>query len=597
LGPQVSESVIGRAVEQSDGNALFLEELIRMVAEGRGEAPPETVLAVLQARLMRMEPGARQVLLAASIFGRTFWSVGLDELLGQQGASEEHLRQLVEREVIEPQPDGRFPGMAEYRFRHALVRDAAYGLVPDSHRPRGHWLAGAWLERMGEPDPVVLATHYQLGQQLEVAAHFYTQAAEQLFERNALQGAVRCVESALACGVSGEALPRLRALQAVVALWLEEIPRALELGLPVVSSLKAGSRLWCRLIAGLILGSAHERQQDQAVRLSELLLRTTPEPEALAAYVEAISLLGLTVAWTGSRQMMELLLGRIFQVGGEAASHDAVVRGWMRFMEGYFLHLLEARPWQAFLVAESGRRDFREIGSERSSTGLTTLSGMTLDTLGDLPGALELLRESVTIADRAELHLAGAYARHNLIQALAGSSELEHQREAHVLVREWMGNGDLDSFKQGVAHALLAKVVAVWGELREAEVYACKACELLAPFLSYLLYARTVLSSILLAQGRATEARRVAALGVSDLERMGNAGVFAVAMRLALVEACFAEGDAGMGELALREALRCVRARAGDIPDPEVRERFLRQVPENARTLELARQRWGESAA
>ena len=42
--------------------------------------------------------------------------------------------------------------------------------------------------------------------------------------------------------------------------------------------------------------------------------------------------------------------------------------------------------------------------------------------------------------------------------------------------------------------------------------------------------------------------------------------------------------------------LRCVRLRASDIPDMEARERFLRQVPENARTLELARQRWGEAA-
>jgi hypothetical protein len=46
-------------------------------------------------------------------------------------------------------------------------------------------------------------------------------------------------------------------------------------------------------------------------------------------------------------------------------------------------------------------------------------------------------------------------------------------------------------------------------------------------------------------------------------------------------------------EAALRRALQCLRTRAGDIPDAAARERFLQQVPENARTLELARQRWG----
>jgi uncharacterized membrane protein len=62
-----------------------------------------------------------------------------------------------------------------------------------------------------------------------------------------------------------------------------------------------------------------------------------------------------------------------------------------------------------------------------------------------------------------------------------------------------------------------------------------------------------------------------------------------------LADACFAEGDTEEGEKALRQALRCVRSRAAEITDEAVRERYLRQVPENARVLELARQRWGET--
>jgi tetratricopeptide (TPR) repeat protein len=599
LGSQVSDSVVQRVVEQSDGNALFLEELIRVADEGRGDAVPETVLAVLQARLRRMEPGARQVLLAASFLGGTFWAEGVKELLGWQGSSallEEHLRQLVQQEVIESRPNSRFPGLAEYRFRHALVRDAAYGLVPDSHRPTGHRLAGAWLERMGEPDPMVLAMHYQLGQQLELAAQLYTRAAEQLFEHHALQGSMRCVESALACGVSGETLSRLRALQAVAALWLDEVPRALALGLPVVSELKAGSRLWCRLLGGLIIGSALERQYGQVLRLSELLLRTTPEPEALAAYIEAAALLGLTIIWTGSRQKIELLLARLDEVGAKLVDRDAAARGWMRFAQAYFLHRLEAKPWQAFLVAELGTRDFREIGSDRNASALEALVGTTLDALGALPEALVRLREAVSLAQRGGQQLMSAHAMHHLLQALADSPEPEHRREAKGMALEYMGSETSFSFKRGTGLSLLAKVLAASGEPREAEAHASKACELLAPFPSHLSYARTVLSNLLLAQGRSTEAREVAVLGGRELEQMGCAGVFAVGMHLALAEACFAEGDADAGEAALRQALQCVRARASDIPEATARERFLLQVPENARTLELARQRWGDAA-
>jgi hypothetical protein len=600
LGTQVTDSVVQWAVEQSDGNALFLEELIRMVAEGRGTAAPQTVLAMLQARLMRMKPEARQLLLAASFFGRSFWGEGLMELLGWQGEEERMeplLRQLAEEEVIEPQPDSRFPGSSEYRFRHALVRDAAYSLVPDSERPVGHRLAATWLERMDEPDPLELAMHYQSALQLERAAGLYTRAAERIFEQHDLQGTMRCVEAALACGASGEALVRLRALQAAVAYWMDQFPRVLELGAPVLNELKAGGPLWCRMMSGLALVSAHDSHLEQALQLRELLLRTTPEPEAIAAYFEALAFLGISVTWSGARPTAEALLGRLAEVGQDVLAHDAMARGWMSFAKSYILYFLEAKPWQAFSLLEQGSRDFREMGSERNALMLHAISGGPLTALGDFPGAVERLRETLAVGRRMEQHLTVANAQHYLCLALASSPEREHREEARALVLEWMEAVDSHSFRRGMAHTFLAQVMEAPGALHEAESHARKACELLAPFPSQRTLARTVLSTVLLAQERATEARQVAALGVRELEELGIEGVFAVAMFLALAEACFKEGDAGEGETALRRALACVRARASDIPDPAIRERFLRQVPENARTLELARQRWGGSAA
>ncbi len=99
---------------------------------------------------------------------------------------------------------------------------------------------------------------------------------------------------------------------------------------------------------------------------------------------------------------------------------------------------------------------------------------------------------------------------------------------------------------------------------------------------------------MLLAQERASEARQVAALGAQRLEQSGSECAATVGLRLALAEACLAEGDVQAGEAALRKALQCLRTCAHNIPDEAARERFLLQVPENARTLELARQRWGE---
>ncbi|HEX5749428.1 MAG TPA: protein kinase [Archangium sp.] len=600
LGPRVSESVVQRAVEQSDGNALFLEELIRMAAEGRGEKAPETVLAVLQARLLRMVHGERQVLLAASIFGRVFWLEGVGELLGhlvEPARLEQHLRVLVEQEVIEPLPDSHFATATEYRFRHALVRDAAYGLVPEGQRPLGHQRAGAWLERMGEPDELVLATHFQWGQQLERAASFYTRAAERLFERNNMQETLRCVEAAVACGVSGEGLARLQALQAMVLFWRAQMSRALELGVPALAGLKAGSPLWCRLMGSLIFGGASSTRPDVTASLGELLVRTTPEPKAVEAYLEAIALMGAGFMISGERQKVEAMLGRLMEVGADVMAHSPLARGIASLLKGHASCFFESSPWRLVKLAEQGERDFSAVGSERNTIVMQTLLGFSLGAMGERPSAVEVLRKSLGTARRTEQHLLVETALLDLSLVLADRPEAEDRREAHAGLLELMARESGYLFIPGVSHALLARMTADGGALSEAESLARKACELLVPFLVYRVYARTVLSGILRAQGRAVEAREVAELGVSELARMGSEGVFAVGMRLALAEACFAQGDASAGEEALREALRCVRARASDIPEPEARERFLRQVPENARTLELAHQRWGEAVA
>jgi len=599
LGPQVSDAVIQRAVEQSDGNALFLEELIRMAAEGRGESAPETVLAVLQARLGRMELGARQVLLAASIFGRTFRAAGVKALWTQQGddALERHLQQLVAQELVEPLPDSPLSSGGEFRFRHALMREAAYGLVPEPHRATAHQLAGAWLEQQGEPDVLMLATHYQLGQQLERAVSCYTRAAEQHFERHDLQGTMRCVEGALACGVKGEARSRLRALQAVVLFWMDQMPRAVEIGGSVLNALKAGSPLWCRLMGGLVTGYLFGGQQEQAARASELLLRTSPAPEALAAYAEALTVLGSAAVLTGSRQQAESALGRIVEVGAEVIEHDVLVRGWMRLLKEELLCFFDVRPWQVYMLAEQGSRDFSAVGLARVANIMQSRAGFALAALGEVPSAVELLRKALAEARRTEEQIGISHARQCMCQVLLNSSEPAHQQEGYDLALEWLACDEPDAFRRSTVRALLAKAMVGRGAPREAETHAREACALLMPLLvPSRVYARTVLSTVLLAQGRGAEARQVAELGVRDLEQMNCQGVFAVGMHLTLAEACFADGDVPEGEAALRNALRCVRACADDIPDPAAQARFLSQVPENARTLALARQRWGESA-
>src|SRR6185436_11637048 len=129
LADSVGPETLERMVKQADGNAFYLEELIRAVAEGKAHSLPETVLAMVETRIGRLPLEARRVLRAASVFGEVCWEGGVTVLLGgtmdatMVGA---WLAKLVEQEVLVVKPKSRFPDDRESTFRHALLREGAY---------------------------------------------------------------------------------------------------------------------------------------------------------------------------------------------------------------------------------------------------------------------------------------------------------------------------------------------------------------------------------------------------------------------------------------------------------------------------------------
>jgi predicted ATPase len=127
LGHVPDAEAVDRVVAQAAGHPLYLEELIRVVAEGRHDGLPETVLAMLMARLSQLDAGARQVLRAASVFGETFTRGGLAALLPDEPRTvdvDATLAVLVRAEFIDPQREGWGIVQERFKFRHALPRAA-----------------------------------------------------------------------------------------------------------------------------------------------------------------------------------------------------------------------------------------------------------------------------------------------------------------------------------------------------------------------------------------------------------------------------------------------------------------------------------------
>jgi len=192
-GAELAEEVAGR----SGGNPLFAEEMVNRLREEGIEAVeelPDSVHAVLAARLDALGPDERRLLQAASVIGQSFWDKVVGELAGA-GSVDHSLTALVDKDLLTPSAASRVAGEREFAFKHALVRDVAYATLPRAVRARQHFeLAGIIEGRLGanrEGVGALLAEHYGRAATLAEQADF---PAEELLRMRV--GAAHAAESA-----------------------------------------------------------------------------------------------------------------------------------------------------------------------------------------------------------------------------------------------------------------------------------------------------------------------------------------------------------------------------------------------------------------
>jgi len=147
----VDDKTVDLAIARSDGNPLFLEELVKdhLERSGEGEEVPETLQAVLAARLDRCGEEERAALRCAAVVGRTFWQGAL-EAMGAPAGLSEVLASLRARGLLLRRKPPRIRGEEEYLFKHVLMRDVAYARIPREGRAALHRGAAAWLESLPE---------------------------------------------------------------------------------------------------------------------------------------------------------------------------------------------------------------------------------------------------------------------------------------------------------------------------------------------------------------------------------------------------------------------------------------------------------------
>ncbi|HEY5920455.1 MAG TPA: AAA family ATPase, partial [Kofleriaceae bacterium] len=585
LGEQATETLIGRLVEQAGGNAFYLEELIRAVAEGKGDVMPETVLAVVQGRLERLEVDARRLLRAASLFGQQFWRGGVTKLLGGE-ARDSSVRawidELVERELVGKVAMSRFPAEHEYQFRHAIVREAAYAMLTDSDRTLGHRLAGEWLQYAGETEAMVLAEHFERGAAPTRAALWFRPAVEQALAAGDFRAAVQRAERGVACGATGETLGLLRRAQGEAHKWCGDFIEAERFSLEAMTLLLHGSGPWFAA-AGEAAEACGKLGDVEQLAVIARALTDAPDLEGeLAARVTATATCAFQLYNHGKYQLAATMVEQIDRVAGEV--RDPLILA--RIHQTRSSRAMFAGDAGAYVVSEQAAAlAFEQAGDLRYACMQHGHVGYAYLEIGAYAEAERWLRQALAGGQRMGLQNVIATAKHNLGRALQHQGRLD---EAVTIETEaidaFVAQGDRRL--ESASRNYLANILATRGELSTAEDLMRQALQTVQAASRPSLLAD--LASILLRRGKQQEALIAAREAYDLFDALGGVEEGESQIRLMLAETLQARGEVGTAREAIRRARERLLERASKITDTEWRKSFLANLPENARTLQLA---------
>ncbi|MEM9487575.1 MAG: protein kinase [Myxococcota bacterium] len=578
---------VARIVERANGNAFYIEELARNVRVGCWDLP-DTVLAMVQARIASLDPRARQVLRAASIFGERFWLSGLRALLDDQFDVALWLRSLEQLELVAAAPDSRFAGDLEYTFRHGLLREGAYDMLTDDDQRLGHGLAGEWLEQVGETDGRVLAEHFERGDAPTRAVPYYVHAAEEALERSAFPAAVALAQRGVRCGAEDGWLGRLRRVQIEEQVWRGNIAEAARLCDQAIELLEPCSPAWYDVIAEAALAwgklGSGQRVAELASSFDTSSMADSMDP---ACQITAAKL-ALQFYFSGNTARANTLLAaldkrlaQLDQVELSVAAHVHFARALRATTEMgdavTFLHELEQ------CVA-----GFEAIGDLRNACLQRANLGYAKAEIGLYDAAEVDLRDALDIADSMELVLAANTARQTLAEVLVQRGQLDEAGE--MIQRALLAFRDQGDSRM-VALSLIdhAEILLLADEHDDAQSEVCQALELLSADAPLRPLALATLARVLMARRQLSEALSTASEAVALLDTLSAVESGESLVRLVYAEALYASGARPEARTAILRARELLLDRAAKIKRDDWQKSFLHNIPEHVRTLQLAR--------
>jgi len=419
--PEPAESAL---LARAGGNPLYAAEYVRMLVdrglvapEGRrpptGELPlPESIQAIIAARLDALPRVEKALLQDASVIGRAFWAGALAALGGvRRWKVEELLLELERKGFIRRDRRSSVARETQYTFWHVLFRDVAYGQIPRARRAERHRLAAAWIESLNveraEDRAEMLAHHYlsalefarASGQETDALAERTRVALREAGDRaaslNAFPASVRFYRAALDLSPDGDP---------------ERAQLLLRLGEARFHAEAAGGDALSEARDAFLAADERESAAEAIVLLGELLWMEG-KAEAFRHFEEAAALLEDAPP---SRAKAYALgsLARFLMIGDENEEAIRVGLEALEMADGLGIAELRAHALASIGLARARIGDPQGVGDLEESIAVAASSnslesvrgyanlGNALVEAGELDRALELYEEGRRAARR-----------------------------------------------------------------------------------------------------------------------------------------------------------------------------------------------------
>jgi tetratricopeptide (TPR) repeat protein len=533
-----------------------------------------------QSRLEYLDADARRVLRAASVLGEACWAEGVSEMVEEGVDVTVVLDALVEREILYRPAESRYGRAREYRFRHALLRDAAYAMLTEEDRAVAHLAAGEWLESVGETDARLLADHFAAGKAADRAIPWTVRAARAAIDSGDIRGAMTLSDRGMELGATGTERGLLLLARGYAATWR---------GQPDVVAVREALRLlpeggapWWLGLSLLILGASAAGRPDQAEELVRVATAARPSRDRSGPYGQGLLTLVGGLVLLGQGKLASTILER----AGNAPATEPSDPIFDAFLTAARCAMAAVAPiggtWQLEYAYREGRRSvdaLRALGASCAESMLLNYVSIAATHLGRHEEAREACVSAIALAERTSSGFSQDWARVFLAKAYVRTNQ--PQESLHTLERL---HDSPDRNATQMLPVIAAEARLRMNELERAMREAGVAFEGPSPRIRRL--AGSILARAQLAAGRAADAL---ATVESALAQPTSGGLESdVDLLTVRAEALLATGGPENARAAAIEARAFVLTIAESIDDPELRRSFMEGVEPCARALALA---------